>query len=1283
MIGPGAVWSDDGETWHLPLDTANARLSGTFGEAFHANIHNGIDFGSQAPGGNICGGSVRAPRSGVLTRVDAAGHHTVELRHPNADPAAQRTRYLHMQPSPPLAFQLGTYINQGTRIGDMGNAPGGTTPCHLHMEAWNDNETQSFNPLALAGNPIAATFGWAPEAFGAPTLNQLYLRRDRRLDAKNTGINGTTYILARTIQRYPTPGGNRLAPYRVQFFVNDQLLCDNFNGQLQCGIQFDALTWPLLPNKGTEALYYAYDTENRCFPADSNNCGNFNPPGQPPNKDLYLMYFRWPTWQLAQNLFAGPQTVRVVSSDYYGNSGERTMVIGPWLTASDDSVTVPGAVNSSEPGATVNIHIQNYNQNIEGQNRDTYSLSVQSNGPVVGLSAANITVNNLDAGNFQIFIGSGQGGVITVTATSGIVHDIKHSVTINVTAQCTPGFAQPSTGNQWDNPAPADSCTSTTVYPWLYYTPTIISRTNPVGLVSIGNGVSVNATGTVAFVGQLPGGNGLFVGDGPDSARNINPAFSANPNRDFGTAVQINNAGRVIARDRVSGSPPRTFIRLWDANVTNAYTMTASGGGPSDPYDAVMGPPTVNNNSQAAFAALRGTQSLLVTSTVSSGTPLEIPIRPMIADDGQVVLHTTTSNLSAIRLYTSTLASYQTIAISGTNWLNLGRNPGLSDDGQIVVFYGDLTAAGATALNNQQMALVYPTGAQFQPIPLSPGPGIFASISTTAGRIIQRVAGLADGFSSFDSDSRVGVNATQGSQRAVTIVYIAYDISSPTPKKGLYTQRLSFFGTGEYAFNPIQPGSFVVISPTLVTRQDQSIDGLPGTIQDLHLYDPVNNRDRGDVAFWVSTSTGAQAVIRARPREVVYLDFNPIARFGVSPYAKQVFDKLGVTATWYGTMGNAFAALAPDRPELIANIGTIQNEIVDRVQAMFDDVDPARAGNQAVQVKVLGRAGEAPPSDGPFTHVYIGDGPFSDANPSSITGAALGDAFNRNAVWQGKPTYLQASPLVFVDNIFRIGNRYFTNEQGSTSIAIGLNDSGPWEITVAQIENAIASTIAHEVGHTLGPAHLDTYLNALIMNQDVSSPLTDGSEIDELRYAQVFTNSLQPLSSEFDMGGLENSSARLAFAVGSDIAPAQLPREPPGAAVLALQSEVKLRLGGSSAARSAGISSSVPTTGSVTVADAVLGIVPGGQSDALPILIDLGTGDLLNLLDTFIPAGEHDHMFLIGSTSGTGIDVFGTTHGFTGDVGAIDLADGLLPMAVSDLQGDLLDEAGEPVVDSL
>ncbi|MGB3217798.1 MAG: Ig-like domain-containing protein, partial [Anaerolineae bacterium] len=382
-------------------------------------------------------------------------------------------------------------------------------------------------------------------------------------------------------------------------------------------------------------------------------------------------------------------------------------------------------------------------------------------------------------------------------------------------------------------------------------------------------------------------------------------------------------------------------------------------------------------------------------------------------------------------------------------------------------------------------------------------------------------------------------------------------------------------------------------------------------------------------------------------------------------------------------MGNAFAALAPDRPELIANIGTIQNEIVDRVQAMFDDVDPARAGNQAVQVKVLGRAGEAPPSDGPFTHVYIGDGPFSDANPSSITGAALGDAFNRNAVWQGKPTYLQASPLVFVDNIFRIGNRYCTNVQGSTSIAIGLNDSGPWEITVAQIENAIASTIAHEVGHTLGPAHLDTYLNALIMNQDVSSPLTDGSEIDELRYAQVFTNSLQPLSSEFDMGGLENSSARLAFAVGSDLAPAQLPREPPGAAVLALQSEVNLRLGGSSAARSAGISSSVPTTGSVTVADAVLGIVPGGQSDALPILIDLGTGDLLNLLDTFIPAGEHDHMFLIGSTSGTGIDVFGTTHGFTGDVGAIDLADGLLPMAVSALQGDLLDEAGEPVVDSL
>ena len=59
-----------------------------------------------------------------------------------------------------------------------------------------------------------------------------------------------------------------------------------------------------------------------------------------------------------------------------------------------------------------------------------------------------------------------------------------------------------------------------------------------------------------------------------------------------------------------------------------------------------------------------------------------------------------------------------------------------------------------------------------------------------------------------------------------------------------------------------------------LVRQGDSIPGLRGTAQDIRLYDPVNDRGEGDIAFWVRMLDPAavapaepetEAVVRARP----------------------------------------------------------------------------------------------------------------------------------------------------------------------------------------------------------------------------------------------------------------------------------------------------------------------------------------------------------------------------------------------------------------------------------
>ncbi len=386
--------------------------------------------------------------------------------------------------------------------------------------------------------------------------------------------------------------------------------------------------------------------------------------------------------------------------------------------------------------------------------------------------------------------------------------------------------------------------------------PILIASTQRDGITSIGRAVSLNDSGQAAFVGTRLQGQGVFVGNGTLSAgslvQNINPGFSANPARVYGDYVQINSLGKVVAQDQVPGAPVRTFVRVWDSEVTDAYVLIAAGGGPADKYDAVMSPASINNfvpaigGGNVAFPALEGADIYLATPTqflpadtlfndvLISGNP-----RPRISDNGRIVVRAGNQASSPIWVYgyDLTSAAPEDVAyMQGASpcFSAVGRSPGISADGQIVAFYGNLTLAGADQWG------------------LTPGPGIFASVQIGPEWTIHRVAGVGgDDPAGYVADAPVGVNSVR------MFTYLGTDAAG---NKGLYMTRLSFFSA-----NPSMTSFRPVAAPTVLAAQGSELslaDGSSvGTLQDVAIYDPLNIH--GDVAFWAQTTDGVQVVALA------------------------------------------------------------------------------------------------------------------------------------------------------------------------------------------------------------------------------------------------------------------------------------------------------------------------------------------------------------------------------------------------------------------------------------
>jgi hypothetical protein len=407
VVAASGIWSEAGDEWHWPLDNS-ARLSGTFREAYHAGdlgtrLHAGIDAA-------VCGDAVRAAMSGKLMEKPAV---RLELNHP----IGLRSHYLHMNSRTTLP--LGTYINQGTKLGLASNV-GRNVACHLHFAVSDLPETSYSNPLQYLPEGTSTTSGWTNVT--DPVVSNIRLRSVA--DPHYAYVNGAgTTVINRTgiagqvdiIATANDPNqGSTLAPSQVRFYINGvEALTD--------------LTSTLLTAEDHERKYYAYRNPNT-----RENNRNLN--------EMYLLYHRWNKAGLPAN--AGPQTIEVRATDYNGNplapAPQRSITIGPDITANVQQVCEPLPQQ-------VRVPIDNRNQGLENlqppfNGSDQYSVTLGVNRVLANLDGpAQRIIPNGGSDTVDInvtgLIGT-VGGQLTVTVRSGIVTDIRDMVTIPVAPNC-------------------------------------------------------------------------------------------------------------------------------------------------------------------------------------------------------------------------------------------------------------------------------------------------------------------------------------------------------------------------------------------------------------------------------------------------------------------------------------------------------------------------------------------------------------------------------------------------------------------------------------------------------------------------------------------------------------------------------------------------------------------------------------------------------------------------------------------------------------------------------
>jgi hypothetical protein len=252
----------------------------------------------------------------------------------------------------------------------------------------------------------------------------------------------------------------------------------------------------------------------------------------------------------------------------------------------------------------------------------------------------------------------------------------------------------------------AQSCPPPNCWIGNFYEYQIVAQTgqaNSLGTFSgFGIGPSINEFGDVAFIGQVQNSSGQGLGNNPfiwnpssNTPTAVAPNF-LNGQRNFFGTLQINDQNQIVTQDEFAGSPPHYYGRVWDGAQQNYFTLVAQSS--SSGYQAILGNPAIDNSNDVALSALDQNFNGLLLEATSPYSQLNqvsmtTPISPLISDNAYTVVRAGKTNTSPILLYSPNLKTPTTIGDT-TQFTNLGQSPGISRDGSIVVFAGNLNSAG-------------------------------------------------------------------------------------------------------------------------------------------------------------------------------------------------------------------------------------------------------------------------------------------------------------------------------------------------------------------------------------------------------------------------------------------------------------------------------------------------------------------------------------------------------------------------------------------------------------
>ncbi len=273
-----------------------------------------------------------------------------------------------------------------------------------------------------------------------------------------------------------------------------------------------------------------------------------------------------------------------------------------------------------------------------------------------------------------------------------------------------------------------------------FYDLDVIAVSGQNNLMTLFTAPSINGKGVVSFAGRTTGGGfNVFLSDAPGAYHSLNPGGT---NRAISGNTQISTSNQIVALESIIGLGQQE-LRVWDGNTLNTSTPVAGSSTAFNDFAAILPNPSMNNTLQPAFSAQAKTTFThqLVTGTRTTAfntTNIPLTFKPMIADDGQVVVRAGNTITSPIVLYQFNLIGSVTIA-SSPNFSQLGDGPGISDDGKVVVFFGNLSASGALSLG------------------LTPGPGIFASVDEGGpNRRVLRLSGRTRELGSDAAGNPIG-----------------------------------------------------------------------------------------------------------------------------------------------------------------------------------------------------------------------------------------------------------------------------------------------------------------------------------------------------------------------------------------------------------------------------------------------------------------------------------------------------------------------------------------------